>query len=147
MTFREKILLALLFAVLIFVPILVIEMDKKIDLYQDEVITLNGGTYDIDVTVIVTADTEKAMEFVVENTTSSITSEDFVASGTTFSDEEGNIIVWLSSAQDKGVISHELLHATISIMSWVGIPFNESTEESYAYELQYLTNQFYKQIK
>jgi len=147
MTFREKILLALLFAVLIFVPILVIEMDKKIDLYQDQVITLNGGTYDIDVTVIVTADTEKAMEFVVENTTSSITSEDFVASGTTFSDEEGNIIVWLSSAQDKGVISHELLHATISIMSWVGIPFNESTEESYAYELQYLTNQFYKQIK
>jgi hypothetical protein len=39
------------------------------------------------------------------------------------------------------------LHATISIMSWAGIPFNESTEESYAYELQYLTNQFYKQIK
>jgi len=147
MTFREKILLVLLFAVLIFVPILVIEIDKKIDIYQDQVITLNGGTYDIDVTVIVTADTEKAMEFVVENTTSPITSEDFVASGTTFSDEEGNIIVWLSSAQDKGVISHELLHATISIMSWVGIPFNESTEESYAYELQYLTNQFYKQIK
>ena len=147
MTFREKILLVLLFAVLVFVPILVIEIDKKIDVYQDQVITLDGGTYDIDVTVIVTADTEKAMEFVVENTTSPITSEDFVASGTTFSDEEGNIIVWLSSAQDKGVISHELLHATISIMSWAGIPFNESTEESYAYELQYLTNQFYKQIK
>jgi len=147
MTFREKILLVLLFAVLIFVPILVMEVDKKIDVYQDQVITLNGCTYDIDVTVIVTADTEKAMEFVVENTTSSITSEDFLASGTTFSDEEGNIIVWLSSPQDKGVISHELLHATISIMSWAGIPFNESTEESYAYELQYLTNQFYKQIK
>jgi hypothetical protein len=147
MTFREKILLALLLAVLIFVPILGVEINKKIDVYQDQVITLDGGTYDIDVTVIVTADTEKAMEFVVENTTSPITSEDFVASGTTFSDEEGNIIVWLSSAQDKGVISHELLHATISIMSWAGIPFNESTEESYAYELQYLTNQFYKQIK
>jgi hypothetical protein len=147
MTFKEKILLALLFAVLIFVPILGVEINKKINVYQDQVITLDGGTYDIDVTVIVTADTEKAMEFVVENTTSSITSEDFVASGTTFSDEEGNIIVWLSSAQDKGVISHELLHATISIMSWAGIPFNESTEESYAYELQYLTNQFYKQIK
>ena len=147
MTFREKILLALLLAVLIFVPILGVEINKKMDVYQDQVITLDGGTYDIDVTVIVTADTEKAMEFVVENTTSSITSEDFVASGTTFSDEEGNIIVWLSSAQDKGVISHELLHATISIMSWAGIPFNESTEESYAYELQYLTNQFYKQIK
>jgi hypothetical protein len=147
MTFKEKILLALLLAVLIFVPILGVEINKKMDVYQDQVITLDGGTYDIDVTVIVTADTEKAMEFVVENTTSSITSEDFVASGTTFSDEQGNIIVWLSSAQDKGVISHELLHATISIMSWVGIPFNESTEESYAYELQYLTNQFYKQIK
>jgi hypothetical protein len=147
MTFKEKILLALLLAVLIFVPILGVEINKKMDVYQDQVITLDGGTYDIDVTVIVTADTEKAMEFVVENTTSSITSEDFVASGTTFSDEEGNIIVWLSSAQDKGVISHELLHATISIMSWAGIPFNESTEESYAYELQYLTNQFYKQIK
>ena len=147
MTFKEKILLALLLAVLIFVPILGVEINKKINVYQDQVITLDGGTYDIDVTVIVTADTEKAMEFVVENTTSPITSEDFVASGTTFSDEEGNIIVWLSSAQDKGVISHELLHATISIMSWAGIPFNESTEESYAYQLQYLTNQFYKQIK
>jgi hypothetical protein len=147
MTFREKILLVLLLVVLIFVPILMIEVDDKIDVYQDQVITLNGGTYDIDVTVMITADTEKAMEFVVENTTTSITSEDFLASGTTFSDEEGNIIVWLSSAQDKGVISHELLHATISIMSWVGIPLSDSTEESYAYELQYLTNQFYKQIK
>lgn len=147
MTFREKILLAMLVAVLIFIPILIIEIDKKIDFYQDQVITLNAGTYDTEVTVIVTADTEKAMQFVVENITTAVTSEDFNASGTTFTDEEGNIIVWLSNAQDKGVVTHELLHATVSIMLWAGIPFSESTEESYAYQLQYLTNQFYKQIK
>lgn len=110
-------------------------------------LVLNGGTYDTDVDVIVTADPDIAFEFVAEHIDSPITPRDFEANGVTFTDEEGRIVVWISDANDRGVVNHELLHAAFSIMMWAGIPLNESTEESYAYELQYLTNQFYNKIK
>lgn len=113
----------------------------------DETFVLNGGTYDVEIQVIVTQDVEKAFEFVVERIDMPITSEDFEASGVTFADEEGNIVIWLDNVEDQGVITHELLHATLSIMLWAGIPLNDTTEESYAYQLQYLTNQFYNKLK
>ena len=147
MTFREKILLGVLALVLIVVPIAIIEMDKKTHLYMDQVITLDGGTYDTEVNIIITKDTEKALEFIVDHVDYPVNSADFDGSGITYTDEEGRIAMWLDNAQDKGVINHELMHATISIMVWAGIPLDENTEEAYTYELQYLTNQFYKQIK
>jgi hypothetical protein len=32
-------------------------------------------------------------------------------------------------------------------MQWAGIPFTDDTEEIYAYELQYLTNQFNNHVR
>lgn len=115
--------------------------------YTERTFVLNGGTYDVEIQVIITQDVEKAFEFVVEKVDMPIDSKDFEASGVTFADEEGNIVIWLDNIEDQGVISHELLHATLSIMLWAGVPLNESTEESYAYQLQHLTNQFYNKIK
>lgn len=115
--------------------------------YIDKTIVLNGGTYDVEIQVIVTPDVEKAFQFVIENVDMPVESKDFEASGVTFADEEGNIVIWLDNIEDHGVISHELLHATLSIMLWAGIPLNDTTEESYAYQLQYLTNQFYNKLK
>ena len=146
MTFREKILLTLLVLTLIFIPLTMIEVDKKVDLYVDQVITLDGGTYDTEVNIIITKDIKKALEFITEHVDYPVNSEDFDGAGITYTDEEGRIAIWLDGVEDRGVISHELLHATISIMSWAEIPLDENTEESYTYELQYLTNQFYNKL-
>lgn len=113
----------------------------------EKTIILDGGTYDTEVNVIITTDPDVAFEFVAEHVDNPITPRDFEASGVTFTDEEGRVAVWISDSNDKGVVNHELLHATFSIMMWAGIPLNESTEESYAYQLQYLTNQFYNKLK
>jgi hypothetical protein len=131
----------------VFCTISIASIEKNPFAADGEIFIINGGTYDVDVIVIITPDIEKAMEFVMENITTPVTPEDFQASGTTFMDEEGRIVMWLSSSEDEGVITHELFHTTSFIMSWFDIPFDESTEHAYAYELQYLTNQFYKQIK
>ena len=147
MTFREKILLGVLALVLIVVPITILEIDKKTHLYIDQVITLDGGTYDTEVNIIITKDIEKALEFIADHVDYPVNSADFNGSGVTYTDEEGRIAMWLDNVEDKGVINHELLHATISIMAWADVPLDEGTEEAYTYELQYLTNQFYKQIK
>lgn len=113
----------------------------------EKTLILDGGTYDTEVNVIITTDPDVAFEFVAEHVDNPITPRDFEASGVTFTDEEGRVAVWISDSNDKGVVNHELLHATFSIMMWAGIPLNESTEESYAYQLQYLTNQFYNKLK
>jgi len=119
--------------------------DVTID-YENSIV-LDGGTYDTEVYVIVTRDTQKAFDFVVEHTNHPVEPTDFESSGVTYTDNEGRIVVWLYSVHDRGVVNHELFHATASIMSWANVPFDESTEESYAYQLQYLTNQFYNKIK
>jgi hypothetical protein len=76
-----------------------------------------------------------------------VTSKDFDARAVTFGPEEGKpIIIWLSDAEDKGVVAHELFHATLYKMYWAGMELHSETEEAFAYELQYLTNQFYNQI-
>jgi hypothetical protein len=32
-------------------------------------------------------------------------------------------------------------------MQWAGVEYSDETEEVYAYQLQYLSNQFYNKIK
>ena len=113
----------------------------------EKTFVLNGGTYGTETHVIITQDTKKALEFVRERVQMTLDSTDFDASGVTFSDDGGNMVIWLDNAEDPGVISHELLHATFFTMLWAGIPFNDTTEESFAYQLQYLTNQFYNKLK
>lgn len=110
---------------------------------------LEGGPYPIDINVLITPDTEAAAIYVKENLDSTVTACDFDgADGLTFSSQNGNSpIIWLSDIKDPSVVNHELFHATVDIMQYAGVSFSDSSEEAYAYQLQYLTNQFYKKIK
>lgn len=104
---------------------------------------LNGGTFDQTVHVIITEDTAYALNYVRAYADTSATNDDFVSRGTTFPSVDGSpIIVWLPNTDDDSVVDHELLHASIAIMNWAGIELSGPTEETYAYELQYLKNQF-----
>jgi hypothetical protein len=114
---------------------------------QSKIVFITGSTFDMDVIVLVTEDTAYAAQYVHDNLDSTVTSKDFDARAVTFGPVEGKpIIIWLSDAEDKGVVAHELLHAMLYKMHWAGMELHSETEEAFAYELQYLTNQFYNQI-
>lgn len=58
--------------------------------------------------------------------------------------EGGEVIIWFPDHnQPPNVIDHELFHATYAVMDWVNIPLTESSEEAYAYMIDYLTKEFY----
>lgn len=112
-----------------------------------QVITLEGDTFDLDVKVLITDDTAFAAEYVRNNLDSTVKSDDFDARGVTFGTINGKSpIIWLPNTDDISVINHELLHATINVLHWADVPLNNDTEEVYTYEMQHLTNEFYKQI-
>lgn len=109
---------------------------------------IKGTSIDLSVTILVTEDTAKAAAYVRANLDTTANGSDFDCRGVTFPTQDGKpIIIWLPNLKDKGVISHELFHATISKMQWAGIPLTDDTEEIYAYELQYLTNQFNSHVR
>lgn len=113
-----------------------------------QVITLKGSTFDMDVTVLITEDVPFALDYVKKNLDSTVTAEDFNARAVSFPIADGKSpIIWMSSIEDQGVIAHELFHTTLNIMYWTGMELNSETEEAFAYEVQYLTNSFYNQIK
>ena len=113
-----------------------------------QVITLKGSTFDMDVTVLITEDVPFATKYVKENLDSTVTAADFNARAVSFPIVDGKSpIVWMSSIEDQGVIAHELFHTTLNIMYWTGMELNSETEEAFAYQVQYLTNSFYNQIK
>lgn len=117
----------------------------KIDDYQNnhKQFTIYGNTFDLDVQVIINNDINKSFK-IIKKIDTSATINDFDARGVTFTN--GNsIVIWMPKI-DHQIVSHELLHATIAIMNWANIPLNDSTEEAYTYQIQYLTNEFYKHI-
>ena len=113
-----------------------------------QVITLEGNTFDLDVKVLITEDTAFAAKYIKENLDSAAKSNDLDARGVTYGTIDGKSpIIWLPHTNDIAVINHELLHATISVMNWANVPLTNDTEEVYTYELQHLSNEFFKQIK
>jgi hypothetical protein len=114
---------------------------------QSKIVFITGSTFDMDVIVLVTEDTAYAAQYVRDNLDSTVTGKDFDARAVTFGPQEGKpIIIWLSDAEDKGVVAHEFFHATLYKMYWAGMELHSETEEAFAYELQYLTTQFYNQV-
>lgn len=51
-----------------------------------------------------------------------------------------------TSGYDYGTLSHEILHATIQIMKWVGMELSDSSEEAYTYLQGYITRRFFEKI-
>ena len=113
-----------------------------------QVITLKGSTFDMDATVLITEDVAFATKYVQENLDSTVRASDFNARAVSFPIVDGKSpIIWMSSIEDQGVIAHEIFHTTLNIMYWTGMELNSETEEAFAYEVQYLTNSLYNQIK
>ena len=129
--------------------LVIMTVDKNPDITtRYQVITLEGDTFDLDVKVLITEDTAFAAKYVRENLDSTAKSDDLNARGVTFGTIDGKSpIILLPNTDDVSVINHELLHATINIMNWADVSLNDDTEEVYTYEMQHLTNEFYKQIK
>ncbi len=115
-------------------------ISKKID-QQLEVFTIPGKTFDLDVVVVIEKDVNKAYK-IIKGIDSTAALDDFEARGVTFTNGS-SIVVWMPEVQ-KEIVAHELLHATVAIMNWASVPLTDDTEEVYAYQLQYLTNEFYK---
>jgi len=115
------------------------------------VITIEPSTFDIEVVVLITHDTAKALKYVQENNDSTAKMEDFDARAVTFPINDGKPpIIWLphmnGSPEDISIANHELLHANFSILSWAGLSLSDSSEEAYTYNYQFLTKQFYEKI-
>ena len=109
--------------------------------------TLKGDTFDMDVKVIITEDVAFATKYVKENLDSTVKFEDFDARAISFPTNDGKSpIIWMATAEDKGVIAHEIFHTALNIMYWTGMELNSETEEAFAYEVQHLTNSFYNQV-
>lgn len=112
-----------------------------------QLVTLPGSTFDLDVKVLITDDTAFAARYVRANLDSTVTTENFDCRAATFGTQDGKpIIIWMPYGSHVDIINHELFHATFNIMEWAGVPLNDTTEEVYAYQLQYLSNQLDNQI-
>ena len=124
-------------------------VDKNPDITTKyQVITLSGGTFDLDVKVIITDDTAFAAKYIHDNNGAIVEPGDLDARGSTFGTLEGSTpVIWLPRDFTTSVANHELFHATIDLMKWAGVPLHGNTEEAYAYEMQQLSNEFYNQIK
>ena len=117
-------------------------------LVKYQVLTLSGGTFDLDVKVIITDDTVFAAKYIHENNGAIVEPGDLDARGSTFGTLQGSTpIIWLPTDFTTAIANHELFHATLDLMKWAGVPLHSNTEEAYAYEMQQLSNEFYNQIK
>lgn len=113
---------------------------------------LSGGTFEYDAYVIISNDTDSVVNFVNEHFIVDIyTKEDFRARGLTFSGDSNISIIWLplvpNDPENMAIVNHELFHLTHNMMLWADIPLTDASDETYAYELQHLTKQFYEQAR
>ena len=140
---------------LIFIFMLLISCQDKTEkssFGNFRIVNINGGTFDMPLTVLITSDLNKALNYVKLNNDSSAKISDFDARGVTFPVNDGRPpIVWIphmdNSPEDISILNHELLHANFSILNWAGVYLSDSTEEVFTYNYQFLTKQFYVQFK
>jgi hypothetical protein len=129
--------------------------DFRPDTVGVQMFTLNADPYDVDVQVIITPDTAKAvrlLRFYVMDW--SISGRDLAARGVTFWPDYSSYgipAVWLPTAtttpEDQAVVAHELTHVTHLVMDYAGVVYSDKAEEAFAYENGYLTRQFYDKLK
>lgn len=54
---------------------------------------------------------------------------------------------WKNKSKQIGLLSHELLHCTFSVMNEIGVRYSDESEEAYTYFFQYLLEQSLKEIE
>lgn len=52
----------------------------------------------------------------------------------------GQVALWISDANDKGTLAHEIFHIVCYIMEKVGICLCHESDEAYAYLIGFITN-------
>lgn len=52
----------------------------------------------------------------------------------------GQVALWVSDANDKGTLAHEIFHCVCFIMEKVGICLCHESDEAYAYLIGFITN-------
>lgn len=108
---------------------------------------LDSGIFTTNISVIVSSDYIWVSNTLKEAYNIDMPSKDLIAAeGYTFS-TNNSCVIWLDSVTDtpcdKAKVAHELFHATAYILSYHGVELDLSSEEVFAYELDYLTEQFY----
>ena len=120
---------------------------------KDMMFDMDGGTFPFPIHVVIMDDPEKAANYINPFIEDSINAYEFKEiAGYTFINSDGRpTAIWLSqmsnNPEDVAVANHELLHATLAILRFSGIPFEDVSEETYGYQMQHLSQQFYKNLK
>lgn len=104
---------------------------------------IDGGTFDADIYIIISDDTACVKQFVLDSANMEIAIEDLNARAVTLYTYGNPIVMWFPEEPSTEILNHELMHVVIFIMQWVGIPLSDETNEVYAFEMQYLTKQYY----
>ena len=109
---------------------------------------LDSGIFTTDISVIISSDYIWVSNTLKDAYNIEISPKALVsAEGYTFS-ADNSCVVWIDAVSnkpyDKAKVAHELFHATVYILNYHGVKLNESSEEVFAYELDHLTEQFYK---
>lgn len=119
----------------------------------NKVFTIEGETFPFSIQVIIEENPNRAVDIINSYVEDSVGADDLEeVGGYTFMNSEGRpVAIWLSQMSndpaDIATANHELLHTTLASMHYAGIPLGEESEEAYGYQMQYLSNQFYKQLK
>lgn len=62
----------------------------------------------------------------------------------------GQTLLWLKekpkNVSGLAILSHEIFHCTCFILEKVGIPLSETSDEAYAYLLQFISNKIYNEL-
>jgi len=142
-------------AFLTFTTIYIVDKHKESKdrqyLSKNEVFQIEANPYDVNVNIIITQDTAKALAYVKAHTDSSFTIKDFRGVEAVTFMGYGNPTIWFpsltKSTEDISKATHELMHVLYFVTSRAGIVLNDETHEAFAYELDYLTLQLFKNIK
>ena len=114
---------------------------------------MDGGTFDVDILVVISEDLDRVVDSVNSFLSdSTLSKRDFIARGVTYHSNDGRIILWMPSmsygdVNDVATANHELFHVVKAIMFWANISLSNDTEETYAYEMAYISRQFYNHFK
>lgn len=113
------------------------------------IVQVDAGTYDVEIYIVVSKDTNKAREAI-----DTIIDEKFSfenAEAETIYTEYSPIVVWLqeipNTPEQYATLNHELLHVTVEIMRYCGMSLTEDTEEAYAYELGYISKKVLEEFR
>lgn len=112
---------------------------------------INHGTYPFDILVIIDHDDKEAEEEISKICDLTDEEKDLikcVGRGRTCMLEGGQTVLRVEN--DKyfnATVAHEIFHCVDFLFRKIGIQLSENSDEAYAYQIEYLTKQFYEKIR